>query len=1343
MKKQSKILAVILSVCILCSMVAVFTVSASTAQLIPSKSSATVAMSFENDGANYNSSTKNATVDGFKLSWSVKNSYNNDYFKSSKKNDANGNGYLNFSHLAAKTDASGESYWDANTGSYSGGVATQYPASQIDYYVFSYDICADQYLYTEDGITKITTDGKRPSGEGITDVRLAYPSSSSFYQYIRQYSGSSWGSWKYAGIKIKPSGNDWYAYVGATSAPGDTYPSVKLPTEAGVWSNFTIIVKVDTANSKHTISQYVYFNGENVYAAPNVYSVTNEICFTSYRFQFDKASITSAQPYSIGVDNISASYYLSTGEKYDVPYSSGNDVYGLDDYFGGKVDTTIDIYNCEDIAYNKNYVSPQAVASVDGILCYSLAEVEKSLKENSVVTLYRSFENFTPTVESVTVKMAENITFSLSAVANENYAHSVSIENGIKTYTVFRATTVPVIWQDETGKVIHESTVYVGEAPDSDLALDGKVIDLSIGKYAKFAGWETDQIAGDVLSEAEYMSLVLSGGSVYMKPVYEEETATAYIISNGNVILLAENDISNIQTNVSSAKSGATVTLYDDVYINLSTYARRGFLIAEDSTLNFDLNGNRIVHQGNGYYYDTGTFVLNEKSVLNIYNSNKDKTAEMYQALYYSKKVGAQVMFEINAADSCELNINGDNIDFYCGTIVDVVSNRLATSRGGEYKININGGRYFSIFSPSYGAFAIRNSDVALNITNALIYAAGEGSSIFHVDYRNYSVDYSGVSGKISVKDSVVIQDTKASSMFHGWNDSCTLIFENCVVSGIEKQGYMIGSVYAPHITFKGTNYIFESDLSASLFGVETGTNLVYNNNDSLVLPQSVIERASFSYRNLTTKNSDTSLEIVIPDEEDVNYSISLPLDYSTFAGQISDSNIKKVVWKNAVGGEYKAEYWYVGSTVAHPSAYDMIEDKASFPVERLGNGWYDKGYSSWQTENEAASLNTVVADVDNVFLPVKSIVANVKASFNVSTYGNFQMNVYIPGIRYTDNTKTSVEGLPENVTLNGFYTNAALTSAPNSSNHNDPAGNKYIRFYGYANSNNVTVSYSLYVSFTVTEGDEKYDLVYRITFDLAKYANAVLAQASTECGSEEAKLAVAMMQYASELVSYNGEKYTGNGFVNYYQVYEAAKKIVDAHSSCGCTTSLDYDDMYDNFSEEEKAITAEDYEHLTNFGVYASAFILNINQSTVALYINKDNVYIPVDGTAPTDADLLKVATIRATYTGVSSGTIKQITGNFTKQSALKHFTVDGVESVPHYEYRLTAFGAYNMSAVLKIELLNVNGDVLSTTDCDAVAQYSLSTYITNNQDVKVARALYAFAKAAYDYKVDEPNEN
>lgn len=1341
MKKQSKILAIILSVCILCSMALVFTVSASTAQLIPSKSSATSAMAFENDGANYNASS-NATVDGFKSSWSTKNAYNNNYFKASKKLDANENGYLNFSHLAAKSDASAETYWDANTGSASGATVNKYPASQIDYYVFSYDVCADQYLYTEDGVTKMTTDGKRPSGEGVTNVRLAYPSSSTFYQYIRYYNGTSWKGWKYAGMAFKPSGNDWYAYVGASSSPATTDPRVKLPTEAGVWSNFTIVVKVDTNESKHTISRYVYFNGENVYAESNVASTASDIYFSSFRFQFNKASITSAQPFSMGVDNISANYYFSTGEKYEVPYSSGDDVYGLDDYFGGTVDATVDIYNCEDIVYNKNYVSPQAVASVDGTLCYSLAEVEGLLKENSVVTLYRSFENFTPSVKNVTVKMEENIQFTLSPAASESYAKTVSIENGIKTYDIFYAATIPVIWQDENGKTLHESSVYIGEKLDCDLVIKSKVVDLSSGKYAGFACWGSEQIAGDVLSEAEYAALILSGEKIYMKPVYEEKIAKGYIISKGDELIIASDNNSDIQTKVSAAQSGVTVTLYDDVYIDLSLYARRGFVIAEGATLNFDLNGNRIIHQGNGYYYDTGTFVLSEKSVLNIYNSNENKTAEIYQALYYNKKVGAQVMFEINAADSCELNINGDNIDFYCGTLVDVVSKRLATSGGGEYKININGGNYFSIFSPSYGMFALRNSDIALNITDALIYAAEEGSSVFHVDFRNYGVDYSGVSAEISVKNSVIIQDTTANSMFHGWNDNTALVFENSVVSGIEQQNYMIGSYDAPHITFKGTNYIFASDLSSRFYGVESGTNLVYNNNDSTTVPKSVIDRATFSYRDLSTKNSDTSLEIVIPDEKSVSYSLALPLDYSTFAGEISDSNVKKVVWKNAVGGDYKVEYWYVGSTISHPSAHVMIDDKASFPIERLNNGWYDIGYNSWKTENDAAILDTVVADVDNVFVPVKSIVANVKAYFNVSTYGNFQMNIYLPGVYFTDSTRKTVKGLPENVTVNGFYTNESLTTAANSGNHNTPSGDKFIRLYGYANSNNIMLTYSAYISFTVTEGENTYDLVYCISFDLAKYAKTVLAQPGTECGSEEAALVVAMMQYANELAKYNGSKYSGTGFVNYYQVYDEAKKIVDEHSSCGCSVSLDYEDMYKAFSEEEKAITAEDYEHLTNFGVYATSFVLNINQSTIALYINKNNVYIPVDGVLPTEDDLLKVATVRATYTGIGSDGIHEIVKDFTRQSALKHFTVGEEESVPHYEYRLGAFGAYNMSAIIKIELLNANGELLSTSECESVGYYSLSTYITNNQDVAVTRALYAFAKAAYDYKVNDPNE-
>jgi hypothetical protein len=78
-------------------------------------------------------------------------------------------------------------------------------------------------------------------------------------------------------------------------------------------------------------------------------------------------------------------------------------------------------------------------------------------------------------------------------------------------------------------------------------------------------------------------------------------------------------------------------------------------------------------------------------------------------------------------------------------------------------------------------------------------------------------------------------------------------------------------------------------------------------------------------------------------------------------------------------------------------------------------------------------------------------------------------MNIYLPGVYFTDSTRQTVKGLPENVTLNGFYTNESLTTAANSGNHNTPSGDKFIRLYGYANSNNIMLTYSAYISFTVT----------------------------------------------------------------------------------------------------------------------------------------------------------------------------------------------------------------------------------------------------------------------------------
>ncbi len=1266
---------------------------------------------------------------GGKLYWSYNNKdfTENVYPKSTSNDpyDSDENHYINLTYNNRSYSTTANAYIAFELSDF---VSAMSPGkhelvSNYDFAVADFEIMSDKYYctYIPAGKTSEVTElvSAIPEGATVISCRLALPEKLDLYAGVRSYTNAAMSGTAidYCYVKIEYLNGEWCVLANQGGEdPVDT--GVRLDNAPGEWIHFTYLFKINKENPDTSV-QYVYMNGEYIGHCNIAKSGAKFMYFEEIRMQVAQ-SYAKADNYSVCFDNLSLNFYKNDYTSYGV--------YGLDEYFSDGLEYTDGIYNCGDVVYNDSYKSVNPVATVDNKSYYTMESALSAIVKGSTVTLMRGYDRFIPTVGSLTVKAAPSVPFKIDSSCEESYSVVKTEKDGVYEYRIESSAKIDVMWQDADGTLLHEGDISAGMGLDaSEISAKNRVTDLSGGKYREILCWSTDKIAGDIMTEAEFNALLESGESVIVRPVYGDEvTVGGYMISYTDEfgierLYVADDSTAGIQNaNNTCARNEYSVTLYSDVNIDLTANGGSGFCIAADKTVWFDLNGNDIYHVGDHCFYNLGAFSVYDRATLNLYNSDTENCAEIYQALYYEEKIGSQALIEINAGNSCTVNIGdiyhgidkvreGSNLAFYCGTLIDVPETESPMTDSESFDINLNGGEYYGIIYPSYAVFAIGNVDVDLDINGAIIYCGDNGGAVFQID-----CGYPSSAAQINMKNSVIVANEKA--VFHGMNDSTVAVFEDAVIYGLGYHENMTGSSTSPHVTFRGRNYICSSDLEHRFFGAESGSILAKNNGGAVELPSEMADGLKISYKNISFDQT-YGFKLIVPEEKTLMFDATAAYGFAInyVSGYSEDEIVKSVVWQDTDGEAYITEYWCIGSDVEHrhTAVLEKAESREVFPiVEEMGNGWFDIGYSGFERSDKSG--HSTVSDSGNVFIPVTGIIANVDVDINVSVFGNFRANVYLPIYEGVD--------LPEGVEYKGVFRDKGLTSAASCESYTSTDGKIQTYTYGFFDSNKISEAFTVYIAFLAEHDGIVADLVYRVSFDLARYAELVMGEDDVECGSESAVLMIAILEYATELYEYNNSEGS----------YSEAERVIAAHTDCECVIDTSYSNLYSNmFTEKEKAASDADYAKLVNSGVKGAKFVLNVDQSAMALYVDESMVYVPTEGAAPTVEDLQKIAYVSYSYIGTGNRLNQQFTGNFT----IGEICMFG--EVSCYEFRLNVVSACNIDSIVTVTLLNANGDVICTENGDdAVGEYSLAKFITDNSDVAVTRALYALAHAVRDYK-------
>lgn len=1177
----------------------------------------------------------------------------------------------------------------------------------------------------------------------------------------------------------------WYVYV-----KGQEDGKLALADTPEVWNHITVITeqtsKVDTSvenwTPAYTFNFHYFLDGKLIgtathtptIAASDIAGLKDGSCTGLYPYRIismhSLSYTNSTAGVSMGFDNVSYNFY---GAGYDAAYNdANNEKVSLGEYLTAMNTSgySTPLYNCTDVVYNKdNYVTPDTLQIVRGetpIKYMSIDALLADVKENDVINTTVPITDFSATEEILLSLKIKTPAFSLHNDIAAEYMYTLG-KDGYYTIDV-NDTFIYAELQDADGNridyngdgVVDDFDVFkltaagnFGAVPEFPQGYNGTLV--KDGKYYKGAAWMLDN--GDVFPadglDEDAISSYLSNfeGTDIASPIVimydtveeEELIVTGYAIEYNGALHSYANTTDDIAAAVAAAPSGSTVVLYADVNTTSKTIE-----IPSKKTINFDTNGFNIVTLTEDTTKGPALFLVNggtkeENTVFNLYSSKPGSnlaytyinssgtssgqsfinTKENYFVINVGKpettaddgyltltggsilNIGAvSINCKVEGCTCGATNLGSSNYTGYkLWSAVHGEGEEYVTDNGnvqgenaGTRVFNFDGCNINGVGYPSDAMFPIRSNDIKININNSNIFCPRV--RVFFHDTRRFAEADITVTGTKIV--AATYDNSVAKTIVSGFSKDVNVTFEDCELYGslvrnsadIEENGQII---------FKGKNYISTASLIADNGTEFIGETKLVKANVPASITLKLPEPVEF-------KGTDPVLNTIDSLVSSKDYTFEFTYNFYT-TDDANDAKVETVVWQDADGTIVKdAEEWLVGSAHTHPAA-EEVRDSSTTAVE----GWYYLVYTGWKLDDSVSENVVYVAD------GLKPV-ANLKGvKYNLTLSDSFKLNVYGPteevaGITYfgfceadgtlpegQDQVYVTVDG----VTYNRDYKDATLSATS-------------------------LITRTYYIAFYVDGYTEP--VIQTLEIDILKYVNAIFANEDYACGGEEATLAYAILNYINENANYAGAP-----------IAEVAALIAEhtaEEDACGCKAA--YDALYTGVDSDK--VGANNYEHIqTGFGI-GLAYQFDVEHPSLFVYIPTDKLYVPVEDVeynAETDAN--KAYKVRFTYTGINTAENK-LNYEYVVEASAADADVIGTNTV----FALSDVKTYNANAKIKVEVLNYNSEVIETeAGVQAVATYSLAEFVefceTNEPYAfAAAKAMYLYAKAARDYKVDSANE-
>lgn len=409
-----------------------------------------------------------------------------------------------------------------------------------------------------------------------------------------------------------------------------------------------------------------------------------------------------------------------------------------------------------------------------------------------------------------------------------------------------------------------------------------------------------------------------------------------------------------------------------------------------------------------------------------------------------------------------------------------------------------------------------------------------------------------------------------------------------------------------------------------------------------------------------------------------------VPGDYANEEVTVRISAIS-VTWLNGAGEEVDVEAWFAGNEIL-PYNIAPLSDRVV-----TGNGWYDMDYTTWETDGKdmlnnkfvAAALTPMVFKAKMTPVPA---VADIK--LNMSLLTKFEANLYI--------TNRPLE----NIKLGGIFSDAELTLDMIADLElAELNGNTYFLDNFFFDNSDVDKVVSRYVQYTVNYEGGEITLVDEIQVSLLDYAQKVLAQYG--CGSEEANLAYNLINYANAAYALkNGADY--DDAVTFL--------ALEGHEDCACKNTYAYvgDEVYYN-------------ENTLGENVLGWSFDVSNEQPAFVIYVMID------------EFDNALVEDIEFAFFGINGTEVSDIAVKLVRGENIE------IDGVVYATFFFEDMPLYNAAEMFTITVTDATTGEVYVTNCNLATyiDYAIWTEM-DAAALKVAEALYSFAKVAKDYKLN-----
>ena len=453
-------------------------------------------------------------------------------------------------------------------------------------------------------------------------------------------------------------------------------------------------------------------------------------------------------------------------------------------------------YSIEEVAsyvYNGNYEMPYGFteAKIGDTVYDDANKAIKAAEEGQTVKLTKNADT-TLVIDNAAIFVDTNVYdengaatgsfYTCDFASTQGYVATETAEGSGIYETKKSSNTVNLIWDEacaETcdcykefgGHNLTSTTVGVlGETPE----FFGNIptFDIVNGLVKEFIGWSYTKDSATVDTLLPITADDVAAGTIKLYPVYKATQYDFSVAQGSQINYYMETEFATVLNNTSTAASGATITLHDDL-----TFTHSILLKSTGRTLSFDLNGyklireystimkfNAVYNESLGKYvkdgdeierinigrdtteitsysngtkvYTNGIFGLSKEANINITSSRPGAEVHAYYMSVEALVVDGEIVayqnsylnsglpvFFLSPAPSSNFNIDAKNISFYTGPLFSAEHG----SNNDQTTINIDGGNFYTVSENGMaeGVFGVRRGET-VNVKNANFYCNGK-----------------------------------------------------------------------------------------------------------------------------------------------------------------------------------------------------------------------------------------------------------------------------------------------------------------------------------------------------------------------------------------------------------------------------------------------------------------------------------------------------------------------------------------------------------------------------------------------------------------------------------------